>query len=76
MACLEKKDTHDNNRVLLRLIKSNYSGFPAPLELIRDQSYSGLLRLASGGAKEVKIPEATELPKESYNFITSDGDYF
>lgn len=47
MACLEKKDTPENDRVLLRLLKSNYSGFPPPLELIRDREWSGLLRPVS-----------------------------
>jgi AAA domain-containing protein len=77
MACLEKKDTPENDRVLFRLIKSNYSAFPPPLELMRDYEWGGILRYvpnaeSDNNSNQKKTKNATI----NYDFNVTGEEYF
>lgn len=75
MACLEKKDTPENDRVLFRLLKSNYSGFPPPLELKRDSEWGGILR-ATHGIDTSSNSKRVIMTTHNYNFATEGGEHF
>jgi hypothetical protein len=77
MACLEKKDTPENDRVLLRLLKSNHSGFPNPLELFRDKEWGGLLRLITN-SKDLSTSNGRnhKTGSENYDLLMGGGGYF
>jgi hypothetical protein len=74
MACLEKKDTPENDRVLFRLLKSNYSGFPPPLELKRDLEWGGILRPLNGvEANTLSNAKPITITTHNYDFaMTKD----
>lgn len=66
MACLERKESEENNKVIFKLLKSNYSSFPAPLELTRDNRWGGVLKVS--GTTEI-------LKKLSETYRTLDVNY-
>lgn len=77
MACLEKKDTPENDRVLFRLLKSNYSGFPPPLELIRDNEWGGILRSVNGIEPNTSSHHKNVTMKtHNYDFAMTGEDHF
>lgn len=47
VAALQKKQEESQDKVIFKLVKSNYCSAPAPLELYRDFSHGGILRPAT-----------------------------
>ncbi len=77
MACLEKKDTTENDRVLFKLLKSNYSGFPSPLELIRDKEWGGLLRPVNNTKVNDSLKNKENISKSlNYDFSMTGERHF
>jgi regulatory protein RepA len=59
VAALQKKTEDNQDRILFKLVKSNYSAFPEPLELYRDFANGGILRVPTPQDKK-KEPAAVE----------------